>query len=153
MASPRSPVARLAHVVMTLALLTAVVRSGGASSPQAAAAGTTSGAEARFAISGSVTRLFPGAGRPMNLVLINRNAFPIVVTSLAVARIDPDPLRPRCAPKQALRTTTWTGRKVVPGGDRVTVRGAITVSMEEAAPNPCQGATFGLTFSGQGTRR
>jgi hypothetical protein len=100
-----------------------------------------------FAISGSVHGLYPGAGRPLALTVSNPLPVPLEVTALTTTVVAG---APGC-PATDLTVTGATVPLHVPahGSTGVTV----TATLAHAAPDACQGVSFGLRYAGLGIKK
>jgi hypothetical protein len=124
-----------------------VVLSGQGSARPASLAGWASqssvaGNGSSFSISGRVSGLYPGAVLPLTLTVTNSRSFPIDVTSISAAVGAPGG---GCAASN-LMVTSFSGQLLVPG--QGTRHAVLHVTLRHAAPNPCQGVVFPLSYSG-----
>ena len=105
-------------------------------------AGPPAASGGRFAITGNVAGLFPGASLPLVLTVANPEPFPMLVTSISTTVSSPSS---QC-PGSLVVVTPFSGAHAVPahGSSQVTV----TASLAHAAPNACQGVTFPFHYSG-----
>ena len=104
-----------------------------------AAAGGTQG---RFAITGSVTGLYPGASLPLVLTVANPEPFTIDVTSITTTVGDAS-----AGCKAAyLSVASFNGNLLVSAHSHATV--AVNATLDHSAADACQGAVFPLTYSG-----
>jgi hypothetical protein len=125
------------------ALLVGVGRSGSLLPPSPTGATAAAGQQTiTFRITGSATKLFPGATVPLVLTVTNPESVAIVVTSLTVKVGNASST---CTASN-LSATAFTGKLSVPalGSAKATLH----VSMHLSAPNACKGAKFPLAFSG-----
>ena len=97
-------------------------------------------------VTGGVRWLYPGARRPLSLVIGNNRGFPIRVMSLTVRVGDASP---GCGHRY-IRIGRYGKRLVVsPHGFRTT---QLAVRMLPSAPDACKRAVFPLRFSVRGRR-
>lgn len=113
----------------------------------AVAAGKPGSSDAKtFRIDGSASGLFPGAVRPVPLVLTNPNSFPINVTELSVTVASSSA---GCEAAAHLDGSSWHGSAVVAKKGSLTLASALTITMKPSAPQACEGLGFTLTFAGK----
>jgi hypothetical protein len=106
----------------------------------------TSGAQCSFAVSGTVTGLYPGSTLALALTLTNRNNFPITVNSVSIA--------------VAGASATCPASNLTGGALSAPVRvaansssvGTLPITMARSAPDACQGATFPLAYTAEGVK-
>jgi hypothetical protein len=99
-----------------------------------------------FAVKGKVAGLYPGAGKPMTVVVTNRNSFAIRVTLLkAKARTST-----QGCPPGSIKLGKFPGPLKI--GAKAKRQLVWPVQMMASTPNACQGARFVLTFSGKAVR-
>lgn len=96
-----------------------------------------------FSIAGDVGGLFPGAVKPLSLLVSNPFPDPIRVVSLSTTVGTPD----RAGCTATVLTVSGLGSPVdIPPGQSRPV--GVDVTMAATAPDACQGARFPLTYSG-----
>jgi hypothetical protein len=116
----------------------------------------------RFRIGGDLTtRLYPGAGAPLDLVLTNPNAFDIRVSELTV-RVDAATTQPRCSGTTNYAVRQYGGELPLPldpGSTRLSALASDPsdwpqVSMRDLPidQGACKGAFLSLRYSGLATR-
>jgi hypothetical protein len=99
-----------------------------------------------YTISGSVSGLYPGASRPMNVLLSNPNNFPISVTLNPVSVGSGGSGCPGSNLRVDVPSTPVT---VGTNGSTVVT---LTVRMSNNPPNACKDAQFGLSYSGSAVK-
>jgi hypothetical protein len=95
-----------------------------------------------FAITGSVSGLYPGRTLPLVLTVYNPRARTITVTSLSTTVGNASS---HCV-KSNLDVTTFSGQLPVP--PRGTAAVTVKVTMAHSAPNSCQASIFPLHYLG-----
>ncbi len=98
------------------------------------------GTEGELALRGHVTGLYPGAVRPLRVLVRNRSDRDVQLTRLT-SRVIEGP--PGCPP-EALRAGEPETLPLVPAGGRARV--ALPIELLPSAPDACQGAVFRLRF-------
>jgi len=115
-----------------------------------------------FRISGDLsTRLYPGAGAPLDLVLTNPNRFDLRMVALSV-RIGSSTSRTRCSADPNYAVAQYSGPyplRLLPGRTRLSalVESSSSwprISMRDLPTNQdaCKGAVMALTYRGTATR-
>lgn len=127
-------------------LVAGVAAAAGALALVAAAMPTASRGGERFAISGSVAQLYPGARIPLTLRVRNPNDRRIRVTSLTVEVEDAS----QTCNASNLHVSRYRWPFRVRSGDTRTIE--LWATLSDAAPRACRGARFPLTYSGQAVR-
>jgi hypothetical protein len=95
-----------------------------------------------FVISGSVSGLYPGAHKTLDLHVRNRLSYTITVTLLATTVRSSTT---GCA-ATAISVGTYRGSRRAARYSTIVI--AVPVTMSHAAPNACKGARFVLTYRG-----
>lgn len=126
-------------------IVAAAVLTGIGAAP-AACGSSPSGTAPAFTISGDVSGLYPGASLPLHLTVLNRERFPIVVTSITTSVSDAGAL---CAGSN-LSVTSFNGTLTLPAGGVNAV--TVSATMLPSAPDACQGHVFPLQYRGAATR-
>lgn len=109
-----------------------------------AAGGNGGGGSNRvFHVSGTVTDLLPGVGRPLPLTVANPHKQDISVRTLTVTVSSGNPT----CPASNVQIPAWSGAVKVRGQSSGVVA-TLTATMKESAPNACAGTTFTLAFGG-----
>jgi hypothetical protein len=110
-----------------------------------------------FRISGDTTGLWPGiTGATLVVTAENQNNFPIVINSLtaAVTSVSPSscPLTVGSGntARSTVRVSAFSGSLRV--GANSSIRRSLPITMDAAAPDPCSGASFTLTYGGTATK-
>jgi hypothetical protein len=99
-----------------------------------------------FTVSGTVTGLYPGADRPLRLVLRNPHPFAIRVTALWAEVGDASR---RCRGYNLSVSGLGSAVTIAPRGDRRVVLRATLLGW---APAACRGASFRLSYGGRAVR-
>jgi hypothetical protein len=99
-----------------------------------------------FAVSGTVTGLFPGSQTNLVVTVTNNMPFTIVVTQVTVVVGDAS----RTCPSGNLLVAGFSGAQPIPGKGTGPV--ILPVAMSHAAGDACQGAVFPLQYTATATR-
>jgi hypothetical protein len=100
----------------------------------------------RFTLRGHVGGLYPGARKPLVLVVRNHGRRPVRVRSITTTV---KAARPGCGARN-VRVSRYRGRlRIRAGGSR---RIALEARMPRTSPTACQGAVFPLVFRGRASR-
>jgi hypothetical protein len=136
---------RLTGPALVLSTAAVLVLSG-ASALGSLGPGNRAAAHQGFSIRGQVGGLYPGARKPLSLVVHNRSAKVIHVRSITTRVRD---ARAGCSGKN-VRVGRYRGRlRVGPHGWR---RVSVQIRMLRTAPDACKKAVFRLRFRGTATR-
>jgi hypothetical protein len=103
-------------------------------------------ARPRYAITGRVVGLFPGARTTMRLTVRNPNPYPIKVRRIRTTVGS----RVASCPARTVRVARFRGVRRVPARSGIHVR--VRVRMIPTAPDSCAGRRYRLSFRGSGTR-
>lgn len=98
-----------------------------------------------FEISGGVTGLFPGATRPVELTLTNRESLPITVVSVTTTVGNASA---RCSAAY-VSVSAFSGHLTVAGDSSANL--TVSASMAHSAPDSCQAAVFPFRYAGEAT--
>jgi hypothetical protein len=96
-----------------------------------------------FVVRAAATGLYPGASRPLVVLVENPNRRPIRLVSLDVQVRDASPA---CGRENVIRPG-YHGRFVVSARSRRLM--TLRIGMRRTAPDACQGATFQLVLTGR----
>lgn len=95
--------------------------------------------------------LYPGASRPLTLTIANPNSFDIVVTSVIVTvGAGTRDGSPTWCPGSAISVSGLPGEFPLEG--KGTTTKIVTLSMDNTAPDACQGVVWPLTYGGSAVK-
>lgn len=104
------------------------------------------GGGAHFTLSGSVDGLWPGGTMPLVVAVDNPYRFEIVLTALDVKVAAAS----AACPAPVLHIPPFAGEVRIPARGQTTV--GLVASLDAAAPDECQGAEWGLTYTASARR-
>jgi hypothetical protein len=111
----------------------------------ASAAVVPSAAQEDFQLSGELAGLYPGIETTLDVAVTNPQPFAIEVVSVDVTALDAGP----ACPGALLEFGGIASTVDVPPGSTVSV--PVSVRLDPAAPDACQGVTWSLRFTGTAT--
>ncbi len=131
----------LLRATLALVLLGALVMTGipGRDAPTSA-----EGADGVLALRGRATGLYPGAARPLRVLVRNRSDRAVQLTRLTSQVIESPP----GCPPEALRAGEPETLPLVPASGRARV--VLPIELLPSAPDACQGGVFRLRFRAAG---
>jgi hypothetical protein len=104
-----------------------------------------------FTIRGDVETLYPGATLDLVVTITNPQQFAIEVTEIDVVT-KTDPSHTGCSASSYVDGSSFEGSIVVARKGSTIRSGILSVSMDHAAPDACQGARFPLEFHGRAVK-
>lgn len=109
----------------------------------------TTGTASISASAGTASGLYPGATVPVAVTVTNGGPRPVALSTVAVGAVEAAPSAACAAAVTA--TPLAAGLPTIPAGATTSVN--LTVSMNTAAANTCQGAVFTIPVTATGTQR
>ena len=119
------------------------------SEPRSAPVTLVADSRKSFSVTGKAKGLYPGATRPLRVVIANPNRFAIEVVSVRV-KVKSDPARPECAARRHVKVPRFKGSLEVRSKSRRRLR--MTIRMLDRAPDACQGARLPLRLRAKAVR-
>jgi len=130
---------------MVMAALAAITAAGAVNAFAAKPQGGSGGGP-RFALSGKVEELWPGAQVPLKVTVENPYRFDILLTSLSVGVASASP----SCPASVLHVSPFDGEVRITGRGQGTVE--LMASLDSEAPDGCQGVEWALTYTATARR-